>query len=170
MSATAKEAPGGMADVDIRAVEAFLFHEADLIDARDYGAWLDLCTADCLYWLPLEEDQASGKDTVSLVYDDRKLLETRLRRLGHPRIHAQAPESRTVHVIGNVRIMDVEADGTVIVRSNQVVVEHRVNANRLFAGQATHHLVPAGNSFRIKVKRLDLVDSEGEHRGIPIIL
>lgn len=156
--------------VDREAVAHFLFDESDLIDARDYDAWLALYTDDCRYWLPLEEGQVTPRTVVSLIYDDRKLLETRIRRLSHPRMHAQAPHSRTVHIIGNVRTGGWTGDGKLIVRSNQAVVEYRQNRNRLFAGQVTHHLVPTDDSFRIALKRIDLVDSEGEHRGIPIIL
>lgn len=170
--ATATELERAPAAVDRTAVEDFLIHEADLLDRRDYQAWLDLFTEDCLYWLPLEEGQASGYDTVSLIYDDRLLLETRIRRLSHPRMHAQAPHSRICHVIGNVKIAGggIDADGLVTVRSNQMIVEYRQEQQRLFAGHCTHRLVPAGDGFRIKMKRLDLIDSEGPHRGIPIIL
>ncbi len=156
--------------VDRDTLADFLFHEADLLDARDYDAWLALYTADCRYWLPLEEGQESPKTTVSLIYDDRKLLETRIRRMSHPRMHAQAPHSRTVHIVGNVRPAGTTGDGLLIVRSSQAIVEYRQNRNRLFAGQVTHHLAPGGEGYKIALKRIDLVDSEGEHRGIPILL
>lgn len=156
--------------VEAAAVEQFLFHEADLIDRRDYEAWLDLYTDDCRYWVPLEEDQGDPKTTVSLVYDDRKLLETRVRRLGHPRIHAQAPHSRTLHVIGNIIVAPTLQDGKISVRSNQIVTEFRQNQTRIFAGQVTHHLTAHAENYRIAFKRIDLIDSEGENRGIPIIL
>jgi 3-phenylpropionate/cinnamic acid dioxygenase small subunit len=152
---------------DKESMEALLFREADLLDQRDYSGWLGLYTPDCRYWLPLEEGQTSPRDTVSLIYDDRKLLETRIRRLSHPRIHAQAPHSRTVHVIGNVQYDGASEAGALIVRSNQMITEYRQNATRLFAGHVTHHLVQQGNELKISLKR---IDSEGEHRGIPIIL
>ncbi len=155
---------------DRAAVEAFLVHEADLIDRRDFEAWLALYTDDCRYWVPLEEGQADPQHTVSLIYDDRKLLETRVRRLGHPRIHAQAPPSRTVHMIANVTVEPEAEDSRIVVRSNQIVAEYRQGRTRLFAGRCTHRLVPDNGSYRIAFKRIDLIDSEGENRGIPIIL
>ena len=39
-------------------------------------------------------------DTVSLMYDDRRLLETRVRRLASPRIYSQEPRSRTSRMVG----------------------------------------------------------------------
>lgn len=155
---------------DRTAIEAFLIHEADLIDRRDFEAWLALYTDDCRYWVPLEEGQADPQHTVSLIYDDRKLLETRVRRLGHPRIHAQAPPSRTLHTVASVIVEPEPEDGRIVVRSSQIVAEYRQNRTRLFAGRCTHRLEPQGGSYRIAFKRIDLIDSEGENRGIPIIL
>ena len=158
------------AALDRAAVEAFLIREADLIDRREFEAWLALYTGDCRYWVPLEEGQVDPHHTVSLIYDDRKLLETRVRRLGHPRIHAQAPPSRTVHMIANVTVGPEPEDGPIVVRSNQTVAEYRQNRTRLFAGRCTHRLVRENGGYRIAFKRIDLIDSEGENRGIPIIL
>lgn len=158
------------ASMDRAAVEAFLIREADLIDRRDFEAWLALYTDDCRYWVPLEEGQSDPQHTVSLIYDDRKLLETRVRRLGHPRAHAQAPPSRTLHTIANVAVEPQPEDGQIVVRSNQIVAEYRQMRTRLFAGRCTHRLVPENATYRIAFKRIDLIDSEGENRGIPIIL
>lgn len=155
---------------DRARIEAFLIHEADLIDRREFEAWLALYTDDCRYWVPLEEGQADAQHTVSLIYDDRKLLETRVRRLGHPRVHAQAPPSRTVHMIANVAVRPEPEDGLVVVRSNQTVAEFRQGRTRLFAGRCTHRLESRQDGYRIAFKRIDLIDSEGENRGIPIIL
>ena len=160
----------GMTDNNIRAIEQFLFHEADLIDQRSYTEWLKLYTDDCRYWVPLEEFQKDPKTTVSLIYDDRKLIETRVNRLGQPSMHAQAPHSRTLHVIGNIRIEHDSRDGKTMVRSNQLVTEYRQNNIRIFSGQVIHHLVASGDSFKISYKQINLIHSEGDNRGIPLIL
>jgi 3-phenylpropionate/cinnamic acid dioxygenase small subunit len=34
-------------------IEEFLAAEADLLDAREFGAWLALFTEDCRYWMPM---------------------------------------------------------------------------------------------------------------------
>lgn len=158
------------ASFDRAAIKAFLIHEADLIDRRDFEAWLALYTDDCRYWVPLEEGQSDPQHTVSLIYDDRKLLETRVHRLGHPRVHAQAPPSRTLHTVANIAVDPEPEGGLVVVRSSQIVAEYRQNRTRLFAGRCSHRLVPENDSYRIAFKRIDLIDSEGENRGIPIIL
>ena len=75
--------------------------------------------------------QASPRDTISLIYDDRRLLETRVRRLASPRIYSQEPRSRTSRMIGNVTIEEAAPDGTACtVRSKCQVLEYRRETQR----------------------------------------
>jgi len=37
---------------DSREIEQFLYHEAELLDARQYKEWLELFTDDAIYWMP----------------------------------------------------------------------------------------------------------------------
>src|SRR5476651_650625 len=89
---------------DVATCESFLVHEARLLDEARFDEWLALFTADAWYWVPSEPGQANPLDTVSLIYDDRRLLETRVRRLASPRMYSQEPRSRTSRMIGNVTI------------------------------------------------------------------
>jgi 3-phenylpropionate/cinnamic acid dioxygenase small subunit len=84
-----RAAPRATARLDVRACEQFLLHEARLLDEGKFDEWLALFTPDARYWVPSEPDQKSPLDTVSLIYDDRRLLETRVRRLASPRIYSQ---------------------------------------------------------------------------------
>jgi 3-phenylpropionate/cinnamic acid dioxygenase small subunit len=152
-------------------VEAFLVHEAELLDNWDLAAWLDLFTADAVYWLPTSRDQVSGHEQVSHIYDDRRLLETRVRRAQHALFHAQKPPSQTVHLVGNVRFPEAQPGDAVAVLSNQVIVEYRNARTRLLSGTCRHELVgSASGPWRIRLKRLDLIDADGVHEGISIIV
>ena len=71
--------------LDVARCEQFLMHEARLLDDGRFDEWLALFTEDAWYWIPTESEQKSPFDTVSLIYDDRRLLETRVRRLASPR-------------------------------------------------------------------------------------
>ena len=110
--------------------------------------------ADGWYWVPSEPDQDNPHDTVSLIYDDRRLLETRVRRLASPRIYSQEPRSRTSRIIGNVSIEDSSADACTV-RSKFVMIEYRRESQRLFAGTAFHRLVQARwrNPDRLQARR-----------------
>lgn len=151
------------------AIEAFLIHEARLLDERRFDDWLALFTDDAWYWVPIEPDQQSPRDTVSLMYDDRRLLETRIRRLSHPHNHAQQPASRTSHLIGNVTIEDVgPAAGQLTARSKFQMTEYRRGTQRHFAGTCLYGLARDGDGFRIRWKRVDLINSEAVHDGLSV--
>ena len=144
--------------------EQFLYHEARLLDEQRYEEWLTLFTENATYWVPLEQSQKDPHETSSLIYDDRTLLELRVRQFRHPRAHARAPLPRTVHQVGNVVARDL------IVTSALTVVEFRNETQRLWAGLVEHQLKRNGDSFRIARKRVDLVNSTGEIEGLAVLL
>lgn len=159
----------GPADAAERAeVQDFLFREARLLDEDRFEDWLGLFAPECFYWLPLTRDQQNGFDTISLIFDDRRLLETRIKRVRHAWFHAQTPNSRLMHFITNVTVD--RAEQGFVARSMQMVAEHRVNRFRQYHAAVTHQLRRRGEGFEIAMKRVDLIDSEGEHRGIAVLL
>ncbi len=152
-----------------QAAEAFLIHEARLLDERRFEDWLGLFTDDGWYWVPIVADQDNPHDMVSLIYDDRRLLETRIRRLAHPGAHAQTPPSRTSRIIANVTVEDQATDGAdLVIRSKFQMIEYRRDKQRLFGGTCRHGLVVADGGFRIRWKRVDLVNCDAMHDGINV--
>lgn len=156
---------------DIRKVEQFLYHEARLLDDARFDEWLALFTDSAWYWVPTSPDQENPLETVSIIYDDRRLLETRVRRLGNPNIHAQSPPSRTSRIVGNIVITSSETamdDVDVTVSSRFQMTEFRRDTQRQFAGALTHGLVVAESDFLIAWKRVDLVNCDGMMEGITV--
>jgi benzoate/toluate 1,2-dioxygenase subunit beta len=151
------------------AAEAFLLNEARLLDEARFEDWLALFTEDAWYWVPAAANQPDPFDHVSLVYDDRRLLETRVRRLLNPHIHAQTPPARASRIVANVTIEESAADAAVT-RSKLLMAEYRANAQRLFAGTATHRLVTRGGGIKIASKRVDLVNCDAELEGLVLPL
>lgn len=154
-------------EIDLRTVEAYLFDEARLLDEHRYEEWLALFSDDGSYWLPLEHDQANPEETVSLIYDDRRALETRVRQLSHPSRHAQTPQSWTNHLIGNVTI-DKNEGNELRVRSSLQMVEARAGDQRLLAGECWHRLRREGDGFKIVQKRVNLVNCDAAHDGFTV--
>ncbi len=154
-------------DQSIGACEGFLQYEARLLDEAKFDAWLALFTADAHYWVPSEPDQKSPLDTVSLMYDDRRLLETRVRRLASPRIYSQEPRSRTSRIVTNVTIEKTSSD-LMMVRSKFVMIEFRRNEQRLFGGTNFHQLDTSGGQFKIALKRVDLVNCDAPMDGLVV--
>jgi benzoate/toluate 1,2-dioxygenase beta subunit len=159
--------------MEVREFEAFLFHEARLLDDRRFREWMELFTEDGTYWVPAVPAQENPFDQASLFYDDRELMKTRIARLEHPRIHAQTPPSRTAHLIGNVVLESpppVEGRIEYLVSSTVIMVEYRNEKQRIFAGRQQHRLRREDGTLKIVEKRVDLIncDSAFEAMSVPI--
>ena len=148
--------------------EQFLYHEARLLDTQRYEEWLELFTDDATYWLPLEKDQKDPHETSSIIYDDRTLLELRVKQARHPRAHARLPLARTVHQVGNIVVASQSASEATV-NSTLQLVEFRNEKLRVWGALVEHRLRRENGSFRIAHKRVDLVNSEGELDGIAIL-
>jgi 3-phenylpropionate/cinnamic acid dioxygenase small subunit len=154
--------------LDLRACELFLLHEARLLDEGKFDDWLALFTPEVRYWVPSEPGQESPLETVSLIYDDRRLLETRVRRLSSPRIYSQEPRSRTSRIVTNVTIEEDPDPASTLVRSKFMLVEFRRNEQRIFGGTSFHRLTEADGEIRIAWKRVDLVNCDAPMDGIVV--
>src|SRR5215471_6634798 len=149
-------------------VEQFLYHEAWLLDRRRLDEWLSLFANDATYWIPLQADQSDPLTASSIVYDDRRLLEVRVRQFQHPRAHARVPAPRTVHQVSNVRVLEADGRDT-RVGSTLVLVEYRRERQRVWGAVVEHRLRRTAHGLRIAAKRVDLVNSEAELDGIVCI-
>jgi benzoate/toluate 1,2-dioxygenase beta subunit len=168
-STPSHRAPKACAALGLFECEQFLIHEARLLDEARFDEWLSLFTSDAWYWVPAEPNQTSPRDTISLIYDDRRLLETRVRRLASPRIYSQEPRSRTSRIIANGTMEDISADGTACtVRSKFQLLEYRREAQRIFGGTCLHRLVRVETGIQIAWKRVDLVNCDAPHEGLVV--
>jgi len=146
-------------------IERLLYQEARLLDQGRLDEWLALFTDDLTYWVPLEASQADPRTTVSLIYNDRRLLEVRVRQFKHPRAHARVPAPRTVHQVSNVLVL--EDDGREIrIASTLVMIEYRKERQRVWGALVEHRLRRTAEGLRIAAKRVDLANSESELDGI----
>jgi 3-phenylpropionate/cinnamic acid dioxygenase small subunit len=168
-----------VAPLDVHRCEQFLLHEARLLDEGKFDDWLALFTADAWYWVPTEPGQVDPLETVSLIYDDRRLLETRVRRLASPRMYSQEPRSRTSRIVTNVTVEESgplpSAPGVrgrvgwgCTVRSKFIMIEYRREQQRLFGGTALHRLMQNDGPIMIAWKRVDLVNCDAPLDGITI--
>jgi 3-phenylpropionate/cinnamic acid dioxygenase small subunit len=165
--------------LDLRRCEQFLLHEARLLDEGKFDDWLALFTPEAWYWVPSEPEQADPAETVSLIYDDRRLLETRVRRLSSPRMYSQEPRSRTSRIIANVtieetaplpalpRVRGSEGWGCTA-RSKFMMIEYRREQQRLFGGTMLHRLVQTGGRIMIAWKRVNLINCDAPMDGITV--
>lgn len=146
--------------VDFRRVENFLYREARLMDENAYGEWLALWADELCYWVPGNDDDADPASHASIIYDDRKRLAARIKRLSSGYAFAQDPKSRLRRVVSNVEIEEA-ADGIVTTYSNFALGEFRRGKQDVFVGRTIHKLRPEGDSFKIIFKKVVLINNDG---------
>lgn len=144
-------------EVDVRAVEQFLYREARLADEHDYDAWEALWTDDALYWVPAGDDDIDPMTRMSVIHDNRNRISTRIKQLKTGRRHAQVPRSRLRRLVSNVEIL--HADGDLTVGANFVLVESRERGTHTWAGCYTYRLRVVDGELRMASKKVALVDN-----------
>ncbi len=155
---------------DIRKIEQFLYDEADLLDNPDLDRWIELYTEDGTYWMPVLEDQPDPLNHISIFYDDRVMMEVRRRNFVHPRAASKDHKVRSSHIIGNIRVSGRNERGDLVVTSNfQALVFYR-NEQRAYGGRYEHHLVEQGDTFRIRHKKVVLINCDAPQRSLTIYL
>lgn len=104
-------------------VYEFLMHEAELLDGHREREWVELCTDDIVYRMPVRETRERGAGdgfNESMYYFDetRGSLELRVRRLETEYAWAEDPPSRTRHFVTNIRVAPGDEEDELLVRSN----------------------------------------------------
>ena len=164
----AQDWPAEQAEV-VGPAQNLLFHEARLIDSGRFNEWLGLFTDDCLYWVPVMPGGGDPRSEVSWAFDDRRRLTDRVYWLRTGLAFSQIPPSRTRRVIGNVEVLDEPQTDLRFVRSNFSVHEYRAGATKLYAGWYGHVLEQISGAWRIRLKQVNLLDSEQNHENLTLI-
>jgi len=147
------------------AVQEFLYREASLLDGRKWRDWQKLFDEEAVYWIPASLDDYDPHRHVSIVFDDRAMLEDRIRRLESGQAYSQEPASRTLHQVSNVTVE--RRDGVLFVRSNLLLCEFKPNSQRrieqvgVFPAACEHELVGEPGAWRIRRKKVVLLQSDG---------
>ncbi|MGH8011001.1 MAG: aromatic-ring-hydroxylating dioxygenase subunit beta, partial [Candidatus Binataceae bacterium] len=138
------------------AVERFLFHEARLMDEHRYDEWLALWDSDATYWLPCNADDIDPTRNVSIIYDRRNQLRSRIQRLKETLwLKEQAP--RLKRLVSNIEIGD--DDDELNVSANFILAELHRRQQFLWAGTSIYKLLPHQDSFKIKYKKVILLNN-----------
>ena len=149
-------------------VEQFLFNEANLIDDKDFDDWLDLFTEDALYWVPSNEADIDPALHVSIVHDTKEELKDRIWRLGSGAAYAQEPASKTMHQLANIQVKKNGENDFITARCHLVIYEYRHNHHLLsmdtvmqYPARCEYQLQPVGDSFKIVLRKIDLIAANG---------
>lgn len=162
---TPKDVLGPVPDgYDAREVEQFLYREARLADENDYDGWEALWTDDALYWVPAGGADIDPLAQVSVIYDNRSRIRTRLNQLRTGKRYAQAPPSNLRRIIGNVELLGGRPNAAggvdLEVGANFLAFESRQRGNELWGGRTTYRLRRVDGDMRMAYKKVVLVDNE----------
>jgi benzoate/toluate 1,2-dioxygenase subunit beta len=160
--------PAGLGRVpegfDRHAVEQFLYREARLADEGDYDAWEALWTEDALYWVPIEGEGADPNQHMSVIYDNRNRISTRLKQLRTGKRYAQAPPSNVRRLLSNIEFLGgrENSDGGVDleVGANFLAIESRARGTHQWGGRTTYRLRRRGDDLLLAYKKVVLVDND----------
>jgi benzoate/toluate 1,2-dioxygenase beta subunit len=150
-----------------REIELFLLREAKLLDAGEFEAWLALYAPHGIYWMPSRPGQTDAKGVASIIYEDYAILAIRVRRLLEARALVLTPMPRTIHLISNIEVT-ANAGNEFSAEAAIMCTEHQGDRQRIYAGRHTHQLVRHNGSFRIALKRVELIDCDGKHSPMTI--
>lgn len=155
-----------------RLLERFYFHEARLLDGRQYLQWLTLLSEDIQYVMPSRvnvqvdnrergqeemisiERELEGEDSMGCPHREENYLLLMLRAERAYKINSwsENPPARTRRIIGNIELMarDREEEDMLSVVSNFHLYYARPgNDNVMYSGQRRDTLVSKPDGLRI---------------------
>jgi 3-phenylpropionate/cinnamic acid dioxygenase small subunit len=151
-------------DIDLlREVEQFLFREARFADEQRYDDWEALWADEAIYWVPAGGDNIDPTTTMSVIFDNRSRIGTRVKQLNTGKRHAQTPVSRLRHLLTNIELLELDGDADpeeIAVGANVVVYESRERGVTQWAGRTEWKLRRTEDGLRIAFKKVMLVDND----------
>jgi len=165
--APAARKPNGAGGDLQREVEQLLYRQAEALDSKQWQSFIDLFTADGVYWMPPAPHYTTWDGMPAIFAEDRDLMTVRMKRVTHPHAWSQAPEWGTNHVVSNVVVEKVDPkSGDVHVRSRFHMLELRRDELRHFAGSYRHHLQRTKTGLRIRLQRVDMMNAQAPYEYV----
>jgi 3-phenylpropionate/cinnamic acid dioxygenase small subunit len=154
----------------LQEIADFLYREAELLDERRYGAWLDLLADDIRYWMPMRRNIKFGEDEREFTrertdiawFDEGKDTLTRRVRQIETGIHwAEEPQSRISHLVSNVQLVEatpsLDDPDEVTVRCRFLIYRNRVQTETDFlVGKREDRLRRADDGWLIARRKIVL--------------
>ena len=151
-----------------RAIE-FIWREAEMLDRRDYRAWLEMWDASGFYVVPIDPQATDFAATLNYAYDDQHMRELRVQRMASGYSASASDAARTVRTVSRFTLTSDAAD-VVEVKSAQVIVAYKRGASTIFAADLTHKISFATGEPRLVEKVIRLIDSTEALSAIGFLL
>jgi 3-phenylpropionate/cinnamic acid dioxygenase small subunit len=140
-------------------VEQFIYREARLQDDHEYDTWEALWTDDAIYWVPFGGQNPDPETQVSIIFDNRSRISTRIKQFHTGKRHSQNPPSDLRRVVSNVEITDSGAD-EISAGANFVIYESRERGITTWAGRSEYRLRRSGDELQMARKKVILVGND----------
>lgn len=153
--ATTEQTAVGFGTAEYAEVVDFLYREADLLDTMRFNEWLELLAPDIEYRMPVRlermpKDGLGFVDGMEFFSESHASLTTRIKRLDTEQAWSEQPNSRTRHLITNVRIQRTDTANELAAVSNFLVTRtHWDFPYDLFAGERHDLLRRTGDSLLV---------------------
>lgn len=153
------------------AVEEFLYKEAELLDEWRLTEWLTLFSEDAVLKVPPLTDptRASTTNSLFIVFDDMKIVRSRVQQLLGDTAWAENPRSKLRRLITNVRV-DESDEQMVCARANFHVHKSRRGQTSDFFGEYRHRLLRHDDNFRILERTATLAHDDFSQGYLSFIL
>lgn len=174
MSAALKPAPLPRDEAYFRlrgVAEDFLYEEAELLDARDFGGWLERLSDELTYFMPMKrnvkaaehaarESTREGRD-INWFEEDKRTLTKRAEQIMTGVHWAEEPLSRVCHMVSNIQLNDIrpttEGAEELDVRSRFLVYQNRVEHEAyFFVGKRSDTLRLEDGTWRLLRREVEL--------------
>ena len=146
-----------------------IWREAELLDRKDYHAWLSLWDPAGFYVVPIDHDTTDFAATLNYAYDDQDMREKRVQRMTSGHSASASDAARTVRTVSRFTLSSDTSD-EVEVSSAQVIVAYKRGKSTLFAADLTHRISFASGEPRIVQKVIRLIDSTEALSAIGFLL
>lgn len=139
-------------------LEAFYRREVLLLQDRRYRDWLETMDPAISYRVPVTTSTMDGlvsrEDELGYYDEDLELLKARVAKLESKQSWVEQPPSRLRYF---VQVVDARRDGgTVVARSNLLLLQNRWNMEQQFSGGRTDVLLAVDDGFRLRERRVVL--------------
>lgn len=144
-------------DPRVRRAIDLVWHEATLLDRRQYHDWERLFTSEGRYVVPIDTDTRDFDDKLNMIYDDAQMRSMRVVRMTEGYAIAAVDSARTCRTVSRFTVDDA-SDEAVTLRSSQILVAYKRDHHDIWAAEVEHRIVlgevPTRDRIQLKVVRL----------------
>ena len=153
-----------------RAIQ-LVWHEAALLDRKDYPAWENLFTDDGLYIVPVDPETEDFEASLNMIYDDKRMRRLRVDRMIQGYAPSAVAAATTVRVINRFEVLAV-SDEEVTLRSAQVLTAYKRHNTDVLGVDLTHRiqLSEGDNPDRIVQKVARMINSEDAINAVGFLI